>query len=201
MLCNLTITYTQALKWGISGWNSGTAASCNNNIGNDANGHASWSTDLAPDNQTFSDPVISSSLTDGQAILKKRVEDVVAAGFGDATVSNGDVLANPGNYFINNFFSDTDYANFGHIEGAYRINPFSLADNTYLALNPGADAKVVTYCYTGQTSAVLTAALRVLGYNAKTLTFGMNGMYNDNPAWTSNKWSATVSKDYPIITN
>ena len=190
---------TRALKWGMSGWNPNTADSWNNSIGNHANGHNNWSSDIAPSNLTFDDPAISTSLTDGEAILKKRVEDAVAAGFGAATVSGTDVIANPGNYFINNYFSDTDYAGFGHISGAYRVNPFTLGDDTYLNLNP--DLEVVTYCYTGQTSAVLTATLRVLGYNAKSLTFGMNGMYNDNAAWTSNKWSATVSKDYPVISS
>ena len=189
------------LKWGMSGWNSGTAASWNNSIGNTANGHSSWSNHIAPTNQIFDDPTISSSLTDGEAILKQRVRAVVEStnGFGDATITNADLLANPGNYFINNYFSDTDYENFGHVNGAYRINPLLLGDDTYLGLNP--DATVVTYCYTGQTSAVLTATLRVLGYDAKSLLFGMNGMYNNNPAWTSNKWSASVSKDYPIISS
>jgi len=189
---------TRALKWGMSGWNSGTADSWNNGIGTHANGHANWSSDIAPSNQTFDDPVVFTSLTDGQAILKKRVEDVVALGFGDATVSGTDVIANPGNYFINNYFSDTDYSGFGHIDGAKRINPFTLVDNSYLSLNPDAN-NLVTYCYTGQTSAVLTATLKVLGYDAKSLLFGMNGMYNDNPAWSSNKWSASVSKNYPVI--
>ena len=192
---------TRALKWGMSGWNSGTAASWNNNIGTHANGHSNWSMDpIAPDTNTYSDPVFTSSLTNGEAILKERVEAIVGStnGFGDATVSGADVIASPGNYYINNYFSDTDYGAFGHIEGAYRINPLTLADNSYLNLDPDA-SNVVTYCYTGQTSAVLTATLRVLGYNAKTLTFGMNGMYNDNPAWTTNKWSSSVSKDYPVI--
>mgnify|MGYP001812457249 CR=1 FL=1 len=191
---------TRALKWGMSGWNPNTAGSWNNNIGTHAKGHANWSSHIAPTNQTFADPSISTSLTNGEAILKKRVQDIVALGFGDATVSGTDVIANPGNYFINNYFSDTDYAGFGHIDGANRINPFTLADNSYLSLNSDASS-LVTYCYTGQTSAVLTATLKVLGYNAKSLTFGMNGMYNDNAAWTSNKWSAAVSKDYPVISN
>jgi len=191
---------TRALKWGMSSWNPNTADSWNGSIGTHANGHSNWSTDIAPSLTTFDDPTIYTSLTSGEAILKKRVEDIVALGFGDATVSGTDVIANPGNYFINNYFSDTDYAGFGHIEGANRINPFTLIDNSYLSLNPDASS-LVTYCYTGQTSAVLTATLKVLGYNAKSLTFGMNGMYNDNPAWSSNKWSADVSKNYPIISN
>ena len=70
-----------------------------------------------------------------------------------------------------------------------------------MGLDPGANAQVVTYCYTGQTSALLTACLRVLGYDAYSLKFGMNGLYNSNPSWTSNKWSATVPKDYPLFSN
>lgn len=185
---------TQALKWGMSGWNPDTAGSWNGNIGNSAEGHANWSTANAPANQVFSKPSLTSLATTGEAILKKRVEEVVAAGF--KTVKGSDVLATPTNYFINNFFSSTDYTSFGHIKGAYRIQPLSIADNSVLNLDP--NAKVVTYCYTGQTSAVITAWLRVLGYDAYSLTFGMNGFYNNNTAWTSNKWGPTVPKNLPF---
>ncbi len=188
---------TQALKWGMSGWNGSKAGPWNNNIGNTANGHANWSYTNAPTNEVFTSPVFSSFLTDGSAILKQRIEQVVADGF--KTASGADVLASPNNYFINNYFSEADYSSFGHIDGAYRIFPLVLADNSYLGLNPDSGAKVVTYCYTGQTSAVLTACLRVLGYDAYSLTFGMNGMYNNNSAWTSNKWSTSVSKNLPIV--
>jgi rhodanese-related sulfurtransferase len=116
-------------------------------------------------------------------------------------VNGSDVLSNPAEYFINNYFSETDYLGFGHIANAYRINPLLLSDNSYLGLDPAANAKVVTYCYTGQTSAVITAYLRVLGYDAYSLKFGMNGLYNDNPAWTANKWSNGVPKNFPVYTD
>ena len=192
--------HTQALKWGMSGWNPTTAGSWNNNIGTIANGHANWSYDIAPSNIVYQDPTIATSLTDGEAILKQRVEEVVAAGFGVATVSGADVLNNPSGYFINNYFSEADYGGFGHIANAYRILPLTLGDNTYAGLDPAANAKVVTYCYTGQTSAVMTACLRVLGYDAYTMTFGMNGIYNDNPSWSTNQWGVGSSnpKDLPF---
>ncbi|NCP52697.1 MAG: rhodanese-like domain-containing protein [Flavobacteriales bacterium] len=190
---------TQALKWGMSGWNSNTAGSWNSGIGNIAENSSNWSNSGAPANIVFPSPEISSVLSDGQAILKERVEAVVALGF--QGVSGSDVLNNPGNYFVNNFFNETDYLGFGHISNAYRINPLKLSDNTYLGLNSASNAQVVTYCYTGQTSAVITACLRVLGYDAYSLKFGMNGLYNSNPSWTSNKWTASVSKDYPVFSN
>ncbi len=189
---------TRALKWGMSGWNSATAGSWNNNIGNDADGHANWSFSNAPTTEVFSDPVISSFSTDGSQILKDRVEQVVADGF--KTVAGGDVLASPSNYFINNYFSEADYIGFGHIDGAYRILPLTLADNTYLGLDPGSNAKVVSYCYTGQTSAILTACLRVLGYDAYSLTFGMNGMFNSNQAFKTNQWGGDSNpKNLPLV--
>lgn len=187
---------TQALKWGMSGWNSTTAGSWNNSIGNTANGHANWSYEPAPTNMVYTKPLISSLSTDGATILKNRIQAVIAEGFKTATAS--DVLAAPNNYFINNYFTQTDYSAYGHIKGAYRINPLTLADNSYLGLDPA--AKIVTYCYTGQTSAVMTACLRVLGYDAYSLSFGMNGMYNNNPAWGTsiNKWSVNTPKNLPF---
>jgi len=115
------------------------------------------------------------------------------------TVKGQDVLDNPGDYFVNNFFNANDYSAFGHVANAYRINPFHLADNTYKGHN--SSGKVVTYCYTGQTSAVITAYLRVLGYDAYSLLFGMNGLYHSNDAWKSNQWGvgSSVPKDLPLI--
>jgi rhodanese-related sulfurtransferase len=187
---------TQALKWGMSGWNENTAYAWNNAVGNEANGHANWSYGAAPSNNVYDDPEISSLSTIGENILKSRVELAVQEGF--KTVKGTDVLNSPNNYFINNFFSSADYTGFGHINGAYRINPLTLADNSYRGLDP--TQKVVTYCYTGQTSAVVTACLRVLGYDAYSLTFGMNGMYNTNSAFSSNQWGYdSKPKSLPLV--
>ena len=192
-------THTRALKWGMSGWNQATAGPWNGKIGaNSADGHANWSFSAAPTNFTFDEPTISSYSTDGSVILKERVEQVVTDGF--KTVSGSDVLASPGNYFINNYFSEADYSGFGHIANAYRINPLTLAGNQYLNLNPDANAKIATYCYTGQTSAVVTAWLRVLGYDAYSLTYGVNGLYNTNPAFSSNQWGVDSNpKNLPLV--
>lgn len=190
-------SHTQALKWGMSGWNSTTAGAWNNSIGNIAQGNANWSYAGAVPNDVNPDPVITALSNDGASILKSRVELAVQEGF--KTVKGADVLAAPANYFINNYFNEADYAAFGHISSAKRINPLTLADNSYKGLNPNAGAKVVTYCYTGQTSAVVTACLKVLGYDAYSLSFGMNGLYNANSAWTSNKWSPSVSKNLPLV--
>jgi len=190
----------QALKWGMSGWNPATANAWNNAIGgNTANGHANWAYDAAPANKVFTNPEFTSFSQDGAQILKDRIAVVIGGGF--KTVTNGDLLNTPTNYHINNYFSSTDYTNFGHIKGAYRINPLLLADNSYLGLDPSASTKIATYCYTGQTSAIISAYLNVLGYNAFSTSFGMNGLWNQNPAWGTsvNKWSPAMSKNLPLV--
>jgi len=186
----------QSLKWGMSGWNA-TFDKWTANIGNEANGHSNWTTAAAPANVTYDLPVLTEGGTDGATILKARVETVVAAGF--QGVNGTDVLNTPANYFINNYFSDADYTGFGHIDGAYKILPLTIADDEVKYLDPS--KKVVTYCYTGQTSAVIAAYLNVLGYESYSLKFGMNGFYNNNTAWTKNQWGGDSGpKDLSTVT-
>jgi rhodanese-related sulfurtransferase len=185
----------QALKWGMSGWNS-EFDKWTGKIGDIADGNSNWSYDAAPATSVYDAPSISSTSTDGHTILMEQVQNVITEGFGANSVSGADVLDNPTGYFINNYFGDGDYIGFGHVKGAYRINPLTL-ENTN-TLDP--EGKVVTYCYTGQTSAVITAYLNVLGYDAYSLTYGMNGLYNTNSQWASNQWGKdSKSKDYPTV--
>ncbi|MFK5958223.1 MAG: rhodanese-like domain-containing protein [Lutibacter sp.] len=185
----------QALKWGMTGW-SETTDSWTAKVGDVGSDSSNWSYGSAPALGIYSDPVLSSLSVDGAEILRKRVEDVVAAGF--KTASNADVVASPSDYFINNFFSETDYTGFGHISGAHRISPLTLANGEYKNLDDS--AKVVTYCYTGQTSAVVTACLRVLGYDAYSLTFGMNGLNHSSSQWASNHWGVdSHAKGLPLV--
>jgi rhodanese-related sulfurtransferase len=187
---------SKALKWGMSSWNTSLDA-WTPNVGNVAEGHSNWTNDAAPTNLTFASPKFTSTATNGADILKERVAAVLAGGFATATAT--DVIENPANYFINNYFSEADYLGFGHIAGAYRINPLLVSEGQVNFLDPS--KPVITYCYTGQTSGAITAYLRVLGYDAKSLMFGMNKLSHDNSSWTSNRWDAGAeSHNYPLVT-
>ena len=186
---------TQALKWGMTGWSAATD-SWTSNIGDIGSSNSNWSFSEAPAVNFYNEPVLSSLSIDGSEILRSRVEQVVAAGF--KTVTNTEVVDSPTSYFINNYFIDVDYTGFGHITGAYKILPLTLVGGEYRNLDPS--AKVVTYCYTGQTSAVVTACLNVLGYDAYSLTFGMNGLNHSSSQWVSNQWGVdSNTKGLPII--
>lgn len=174
----------KSLKWGMSGWHSdfdmwsGNTAQLN---------HANWI--AAPGNaevptETYDDPKIETESTDGADILAERV-NAIMAGFKGIVAT--DVLDTPANYFINNYWSDQNVTDYGNIDGAVRINPIELK-----YLDP--DQTIVTYCWTGQTSSMITAYLTAMGYDAKSLRYGANGMIYDD--LTSGKWTGPMDYDY-----
>ncbi len=72
-----------------------------------------------------------------------------------------------------------EYLDPGHIPGAVQYTPRSdLKLGTFLRTLP-TNKTIVVYCYTGQTSSFITAYLRLLGYDAKSLLYGGNGMIHD----------------------
>ena len=171
------------LKWGMAGQGGTHADKWTSKIGDAALNHANWNNEASVLPSTYNAPVLYTTATDGAAILKERVQAMLTKT--DWSVGNTDVLATPGDYQINNYFSETDWNGFGHIKGAYRLNPLTLNGSQVFNLDP--NETIVTYCYTGQTSSIITAYLHVLGYEkAKSLVFGMNGMQHSHSQWTDN---------------
>ena len=132
-------------------------------------------------------PTLTTGFETAEEIFDARWEAVLAEGFGAAAISNGDVYANLDNYYIINYWPNEEYLDPGHIEGAIQYTPsVDLAVDEALKTLP-TDKTVVVYCYTGQNSARVAAYLRILGYDAKSLKFGANGMIYDE--MTKSKWS------------
>lgn len=158
----------KTLKYGMCGWNSEYTSWSSNTKDIESD---NW---IKPSNITatgsFTYPTFTTTATDGVSILEERVTKMLDGGL--SSIKGQEVLDNPTNYFINNYWAQADVDKYGHIKGAYRINPLSID------LLKGLDGKktVVTYCWTGQTSSMVTAYLTVLGYDAKSLSFGANGM-------------------------
>ncbi len=116
-------------------------------------------------------PAISSDETTLAGIIAAQVDDAVS----DWSIDAATVFANTDDYFIINYWPEDQYLDPGHIPGAYQFSPKgSLATDADLNLLP-TDQTIVVYCYTGQTSAQVAPYLRMLGYDAKSLLFGVNG--------------------------
>lgn len=109
-----------------------------------------------------------------------------------ANLNDGDTANDP---VLIDVRSAEDYA-LGHIAGAANIpvKGFFTAEN--LAKLPS-DKQIVAYCYTGQSSGHVVAALRMLGYNAFSMAFGM-------PSWAVVEgvsvpvWDISKSGNYPL---
>lgn len=187
---------SRILSWGMSSWNT-FFDKVTANISNQGTGHANWSTtNTIKTPVTFGLPTITTTATTGAAILAERVTAILTSGL--KGINAVDVLTTPNNYFINNYWTEASVNTYGHIKGAYRLN-----ENFNLASEPGLKnldptAQIVTYCWTGQTSSVVSAYLNVLGYNAYSLKFGANGMINS--ALTANKWTSSTPGSYAYVT-
>ncbi len=183
---------SRILKWGMSGWNS-TFDAWTANISNIGVGHSNWSsTNTIATPVSFALPEITATDTTGAGILAERVQLMLAKGLQGITAT--DVLTSPSTYFINNYWTEVDVNNYGHIKGAYRLTEtLTLANDGFKNLD--SDAKICTYCWTGQTSALVTAYLTVLGYDAVSLKYGANSMINEQ--LLLNKW--TASPNLPVV--
>ena len=179
------------LKFGMSAWHS-DFDNWTSNTSSFALTDPNW---IAPPGNIaasteYAYPSITASATDGAGILAERVAAMLAGGF--KGIPAIDVLTTPSGYFINNYWAASDVTTYGNIIGARRINPMALETGTLRGNDP--DATVVTYCWTSQTSSIITAYLTVLGYDAMSLKFGANGMIYDD--LTSSKWVASFDYTY-----
>jgi rhodanese-related sulfurtransferase len=167
-----------SLKWGMCSWNA-DFKQWTNAVAN-GNAYASQFVTTETTKTVKGElPKLSTGKTTGQEILEARVAKVLADGFTPASVTNATVFGSLTNYHIVNYWPAAQYANPGHIPGAMQYTPKEsmkyAADLTTLPANK----PIALYCYTGQTSAFLSAYLRILGYDAKSILFGTNGMIYD----------------------
>ena len=182
-----------SMKWGMSSWNS----AFNRWTSNLSNTYASQFTSTSTaKGAAGSLPVLSTGKKTGQEILEARMSTLLTEGFDPAKITNATVFGNLTNYYILNYWPAAQYENPGHIPGAMQYTPKeSLKLSVDLKTLP-TNKPIAVYCYTGQTSAHLAAYLRLLGYDAKSILFGTNGMIYDNMVATG---GMTVFNDTQIM--
>jgi rhodanese-related sulfurtransferase len=187
------------LKYGMSAWNEQVANSWKPVVQNGNAQQSHFNTTPVAKNAMGNLPVLNTGKTTGKEILEARIEKILEEGFAAASINNATLFANLSNYYIVNYWPLAHY-NFGHINGSIQYTP---KEDLKLATNIKTlpvDKPIVVYCYTGQTSAHVAVFLRLLGYDAKSSLYGVNGQYydllrnNNLTTFTDNE-----IKNYPFI--
>ena len=146
-------------------------------------------------------PEIKSEKQFASAILSERAEAIFKEGFKEAKIKIDEVAANPSKYYVINYWPKERY-DAGHLAGAIQYSPKKdLRMDASLNTLP-TNKTIVLYCYTGQVAAYTVAYLRILGYDAKTLTYGANSF--ENSVLVDKGWagftSSAVANAYPMVT-
>jgi len=144
-------------------------------------------------------PTLNTGEVTAEEIIKARFTSYLNSKGGSwAKITADAVFEDPSSYFIVNYWPEDEYLDPGHIPGAYQFTPqSSMRKDAQLKYLP-TDEQIVIYCYSGQTSAQLAAYLQILGYDAYSLTFGVNGFaYN---ALSKSKYTAPATDYSSIIT-
>lgn len=183
----------RVMKFGFSYWSSdGTFDKWSGKVSDVADNDPNWVMDASAALPSNDYPTWTSTTTEPADLLAERVNAMLGMEWG---TSSANVLANPGNYNIYNYWDQATYESIGHYAGAYQFTTIDLS--TVSALPTSDECQI--YCYTGQTSSFTVAWLHVLGYNAKSITYGVNSLRHTalddagKPAWHH-------SKDYPYET-
>ncbi len=180
----------QVMKFGFSYWSSDEdfdkwSGKTLNGAGDQAVGSPNWVTDASPSLPSNDYPNWESTTTDGAELLAERVNAMI--GNSSWGISAADPLADPLGYDIYNYWNEATYTTYGSYKNAFQYDPISIANDVLQGL-PTSDQCLI-YCYTGQTSSMATAWLQVLGYNAKSIGYGVNSLRHDaldeagKPTW------------------
>ncbi len=192
LLCLAGYDNVYSMKFGMCSWHADFAGKWSSNIGNA--GASYFTSDATAKGAEGDLPLIATGKETGQEILDARIAAVFLEGFGEAKVSNTTVLENTDDYYVVNYWPAAEYTDPGHITGAVQYEPKQSMSITQDLKTLSTEKPVVVYCYTGQNSANLAAYLRVIGYDAKSLLFGANGMIYDD--MTKSKWSEAAIMGY-----
>lgn len=168
-----------SMKWGMSGWHDDFSGPWVNARSNARVTQFETGPSQAP-NGSGDLPELSTGNTTGEAIVAARGSHVLNAGFGAAKIDHNTVFGDLNGHYIVNFWPQALFESVGHVPGAILYDPASKPFRATTTLKSLPTNKpVVLYCYTGQTSAYLAGYLQVLGYDARSLLYGTNGMIYD----------------------
>ncbi len=150
--------------------------------------------------ETYDLPVVATGETEATAIAIAAAQamladwtPVTAAATLFDNMADGD---DSNDFFVVSVRAPEHYA-LGHVEGAINIGWKAVAMPDNMALLP-TDQPIMVYCYTGHTGQVAATVLKLLGYDAINMKFGMMGWSDDLDVVATTPFS--VAPGYPTVT-
>jgi len=184
-----------SLGFGMSSWNSTLAGPWNNNTDN-----LLGNPETTNNNDQLTEHAFPELSEDPATVVADRVQWMLADGF--KSIRYSAMQDNLDAYHIVNYHALADYLGQGtsgvpgHIPGAFQYTPYqSLGDDQMLDTLP-TDMPIVVYCWTGQHSSQVVAYLNMLGYEAYSMSFGVNSLFYDQ--LTAHKWTAAATNDFAL---
>jgi len=154
-----------------------------------------------PKNQPGPLPAIHTGKADGYSILRSRAGVILQVDHGSTVIGAEKVLEDPSAFYIINYWPKSLYDQ-GHIAGSIQYEPkASLGGDQHLNTLP-VDQPIVIYCYTAHHSVYPVAYLRLLGYDAWHIPYGVNAfiqqtMLDTQPARRS--FLPGMVMNYPLV--
>jgi rhodanese-related sulfurtransferase len=142
-------------------------------------------------------PAIEADVDNATEALKARAAAAAAAWGATAGMSHTAAAdATMDDLYLINYFSAANYAD-GHLPTAINYAPGDLVTSKFLNTLP-VDMPIGVYCYTGQTSAQVAAYLQMMGYDGKTVFYGIQKLAFDDEAINDSPWHGPLD-DYTSI--
>lgn len=110
-------------------------------------------------------------------LLDERLDFLLADTITNIFISPDELFSNLDDYFVLAYWSKEKYTQ-GHISGSFQYDTRSeLSPNIALNTLP-TDKRIVVYCNTGHHAMAIVAYLKLLGYDAVSMMYGVNSFMN-----------------------
>ncbi len=192
---------TWAVRYGMSAWNQDAAASGWDKATGD-HPEKLTSDEPAPLDGTNELPVITVEASTGGEIARQRAMQLLSKESSAHLISFSDLMKDAEKYTIVAYVPADWYQQMKHPEGAIQFTPKASlgAEAELYKLMPG--KPVAVYCFNGHHSAQAAAYLRMLGYDAYSVTYGANGFmhsaFSREEQATSRYWSDLQKNSFPV---
>ena len=195
----------RTLKFGMSSWSPDVTGGKWIEPANPGETSGSCKDDLLPANLEVTANTLTTEYAypTGQLAFEEQVIATLAS-FEAVTMGTINTDDNLGSYFWLNYVPEADYMPGGvapgHVAGAFQFAPGTSIDrDTLMKYLPSDGTTIAVYCYTGQSSSQVTFALNALGYEAKSMKYGMNHLFYNDAAYTAgSKWVDTMCGSYDL---